>query len=181
MTNPQPGEPEPVEPDAPDPGPPEPAKPEPGEPGEPRGLTPADRAALERSIGDERRQRLALQKQLDELHQQNMSDQEKAVATAKAEGRAEAEHEAALHLAAAEFRFAAAGRIADPGAALELLDVAKLLTDGQPDPKAIAAAIERLAGPAPEPPRNGARVPAGPRQSQGADGDILRAALRGHP
>lgn len=50
-------------------------------------------------------------KELEQLRQQSMSDQEKAVAEAKAEGRAEAMAAAMGKLAAAEIRAAAAARL----------------------------------------------------------------------
>ena len=118
-----------------------------------------------------------------------MSDQEKAVAKAHQEGRAEAEGEAARQLAAVQFQHAATGRLADPAAALDLIDVGKLLDEhGQPSPKAIAAAVDRLAGPAPDPddPANAnnghqpPRIPGGVRQPTPPDrGDWIRAAARG--
>ena len=45
-----------------------------------------------------------------------MTDQEKAVAAARAEGRADAEAAASRKLAAAEFRAQAAGKLAGPRA-----------------------------------------------------------------
>ena len=113
-----------------------------------------------------------------------MSEAEKAVAKARDEGRAEAQEASARKLAAIEFRYAAAGRLADPAAALDLLDVSKFLgDDGEPDPRRIEAAIDRLAGPRPDPdeePVNGhaPRVPAGPRQPVPSDGgDFIRGIV----
>lgn len=176
--DPAPGPPQPPEPPQDPPaGPPDPGKPEPD-------AKPAG-PELEAALREERRARADLQKQLDELRQAQMSEQERAVAQARAEGKAEAASEAARKLAAAEFRHSATGRIADPAAALELLDVGKLLKNGEPDSELIAAVIDRLAPPEPDPGANGngyhappARVPAGPRQPA-PDGDFLRQAMRG--
>jgi hypothetical protein len=82
-----------------------------------------------------------------------------AIAAAREQGRAEAAREAALRLAAAEFRAAAAGRLANPDAALGVLDLAKLVKDGEPDKDAIGAVVDQLAAIPPTP----GRVPAGPR------------------
>jgi hypothetical protein len=109
-----------------------------------------------------------------------MSEAEKAVAAARAEGRAEAQREASLRLAAAEFRAAAAGRIANVDAALGVLDLAKLVdANGEPDSKAIAKLVEQLAAVPPPPPAPG-HVPAGPRQTapDNGDNDWLRRVRR---
>jgi hypothetical protein len=132
------------------------------------------RTALDR----ERQARKGLESQLAKLQQASMSEQEKAVATARDEGRAEARAEAARELAAAEFRHAATGKIADPDGALAIIDLAKLVTaDGQPDRKAIAAIVEQLAA-VPQQQQPAGRVPAGPRQpAPQAEGDFLRQAM----
>jgi hypothetical protein len=115
--------------------------------------------------------RLRVQGELDALKQTTMSDAEKAVATARAEGRAEAQREASLLLAAAEFRAQASGRIANVDAALGVLDLGKLVAaDGQPDRKAIGKLVEQLAAVPPPPPPPG-HVPPGPRQTVPANGD----------
>ena len=104
-----------------------------------------------------------------------MTAEQKALADAKAEGRAEAAAEHARELAAAQFRAAAAGKIADPDAALELLDLAKLVKDGKPDQAAITAAVERLAA-VPPPPGS---VPPGPRSpGPAAEPDFFRTLGR---
>jgi hypothetical protein len=100
-----------------------------------------------------------------------MTDAEKAIAEAKAAGRAEAAQEANLKLAAAEFRAKAAGRIANPDAALAALDLAKLLgKNGEPDTAAIAALVEQLAVVPPPPPAPG-YIPPGPREPSPPGGD----------
>jgi hypothetical protein len=165
---------------------PEPApapQPASGEP--PPQPTPAEPAGpgLEAALRDERKARAELQKQLDKLQAEHMTETEKAISKARQEGAAEAAADAARKLAAAEFRFAASGRISDPAAALDLLDLTKLLDSrGEPDPKLIAAAVERLAGPkpepAPEPAPQHARVPAGARGPvSNGSGDFIRQVI----
>jgi len=109
-----------------------------------------------------------------------MSDADKAVAKAREEGKAEAERAANLKLAAAEFRAAAAGKIANPEAALAALDLARLLDkSGEPDAKAIAKLVGELAAVPPPPPPPG-HVPTGPRSpAENGDRDWLRSVTRG--
>lgn len=178
MTTPAPP-PEPQPAAAPQEAPQPPAAPSPPE--QPGGEPAGDIRRLARALEEERARHRETQQALSALQDQHMSAQDRAVAEAKAQGRAEAAAEAALKLAAAEFRFAAAGRIADPAAALDLIDVSKLLNaDGEPDAEMIAAVIDRLAPPAAPPGAAlGGRVPAGPRQPAGDDGDsFMRGVLR---
>jgi hypothetical protein len=106
-----------------------------------------------------------------------MSDAERAVAAAREEGKREAQAEAARKLAAAHFLHLATGRLADPDKALLMLDMERLVKDGEPDMRAIRALVEQLA-PVPPPPPPGGRVPAGPRATAPAPegGDWLRVA-----
>ena len=106
-----------------------------------------------------------------------MSEAERAVAAARDEGRAEARAEAAQALAAEVFRTAATGKLADPDAHLEVIDLAKLVSDGQPNRRKINALVDRLAAQVPAPPQLPGRVPAGPRQPAAED-DWMRAQLR---
>ena len=116
-----------------------------------------------------------LEAELAKLREQGMSDQEKAIAKAREEGKAEAAQAAALVMAAAEFRVQAAGKIANPDAALAALDLARLLKDGQPDKTAIGALVDQLTVVPPAP----GKVPAGPRQPGGeTDPDWVRAIGR---
>jgi hypothetical protein len=114
-----------------------------------------------------------------------MTDQERAIAEAREQGKAEAVKAAGAKIAAAEFRAAAAGRLANPDGALELIDLSRLVDDnGDPNREAINEAIGRLAA-VPPPPAPGGRVPAGPREPA-ADGDFLRShwtprRLQGYP
>jgi hypothetical protein len=113
-----------------------------------------------------------LEAELSRVREQGMTEQEEAVAKAREDGRAEAAQSAALILAAAEFKVQAAGRIANPDAALAALDLARLVKDGQPDKDAIGELVGQLAA---VPPAAG-HVPAGPREPAAAGGgDWLRA------
>lgn len=140
-----------------------------------------DRADLERALARERKDNTALKAKYDrqakEMTEAQMSEQEKAVAKARDEGKAEALKAAGMRLAAAEFRAAAAGKIADPAAAVDLVDLSRFVDDdGEPDSDAIAKAVDRLAaGAAPASP-NG-RVPGGPRSAPEESTDFVRAAL----
>ena len=155
-----PAPPAPTPPEPPAPSPPAPTPPAPnGGPAD-----PDDVEGLRRSLAAERKRAAAAEADLTKLRQQNMTDAERQIAEARAAGKAEAETAAALRIAAAEFRGLAAGRIADPDAAIELLDLAKFVKDGEPDREAIAAAIEQLAAVPAAPPPPG-QIPAGARQS----------------
>lgn len=180
-TPPQPAPPPPAQP-PPQPAPPAPPPPpSPQPPAAPPGSNPPEEQppgpGLESAYQRERERRRELENELAALKQSAMSDAERAVATARAEGRAEAESAAARQLAAAEFKYAAAGKITDPDKALEMLDLDKLVRDGAPDLRKIRALVDQLAAVPPPPPPPG-YVPAGPRQTQpnGTGGDWLRAA-----
>lgn len=92
--------------------------------------------------------------ELEKLRAYQMSETEKAVAKAAAEaeqrGKSAALATSASRLARAEIRAAAAGRV-DKEALdgfLEYADVTKFVgDDGEPDSKAIEAAVKKLAGP----------------------------------
>lgn len=86
---------------------------------------------LARKHEDRAKTNASAAKELEQLRQSSMSDQEKAVAQAKAEGRTEAQKEAAAKVAEAELRAAAAGRLNDQQLAslLEGVDVAKFIDD----------------------------------------------------
>jgi flagellar biosynthesis/type III secretory pathway protein FliH len=168
-----PGTADPGQPPPPPPPPPPPAPPAPPAPGQPD-PKPAG-AELEAALAAERQKSKDLEQRLARIERANMTEQEKAVATAREEGKAEAAAEHAQELAAAEFRAQAAGRVANPDAALAVLDLAKLLKDGKPDKKAIGALVEQLAAVPPPP----GRVPAGPRDGGNANGDLFRDIMRG--
>lgn len=160
------------------PAPPEPPPPAPPEPPAPPAPAKDEAAELRAALKEEREARKKLEADMAKLQQQGMTDAEKAVAAARAEGRAEAAQEHARELAAAEFRAQAAGRIANPDAALAVLDLAKLLKDGRPDKTAIGKLVDQLAV---VPPPAG-KVPAGARgePGNGATDWLGDAARRAH-
>ena len=173
--------PAPTDPPAP-PGPPAPSPPTPPAPAPPPAPGPPPKAPtledltrLEAALAEERRLRADDRKQLDQLRRDGMSEAEKAIAKAREEGKAEAASEHAQELAAAEFRAQAAGRVANPDAALAVLDLAKLLKDGKPDKTAIGKLVEQLAAVPPPP----GRVPPGPRDGGNGEADLFRDIMRG--
>lgn len=113
--------------------------------------------------------------EVEQLRQSQMTEQEKAVAEAKAQGRTEALAEAGSRLVDAEVRAAFAGRRVDVAALLQGLDRKAFLgDDGQPDTKAIAAWADQIA------PASAAGVPdlgQGARGNGGA-GDDMNSRLR---
>jgi hypothetical protein len=109
--------------------------------------------AGQKAIAAERTARKAAEKaaktaqdELDKLRTATMSETEKAIAEAKAEGRKTALSEVNGKLLRSEIRAAAAGKLADPDDAPLLLgDLDQFLDkDGDPIPKAIASAIDTL-------------------------------------
>ena len=162
---------DPPAPPAPSPPPTPPPAPDPPAP------TRAELDKLTAALEEERRQRVETKKELDRLRAEGMTEQEKLIAKAREEGKAEAAKESGLRLVAAEFRAQAAGRIANPDAALAVLDLSKLLgADGEPDKKAIGKLVEQLAV-IPAPP---GKVPTGPRgDPANGNGDLFREVLRG--
>jgi hypothetical protein len=88
----------------------------------------------------------AAARELDELRKQSMTDQEKAVAEARTEARADALREVGGRLVQAEVRAAAAGRPVDVDALLEVLDASIFVgDDGEPDRARITAWVDRVA------------------------------------
>ena len=152
-----------------------PAPPPAPDPPAPPAPTAADVAKLTASLEEERRQRIEARKELDRLRAEGMTEAEKAIAKAREEGKAEAARDAALVMVAAEFKVQAAGKIANPDAALAAMDLGKLLDDkGQPDKTRIGKLVEHLAAvPAP-----GGHVPTGPRQPANGQTDFFRETLR---
>ena len=137
-------------------------------------------SAAETALAEERARVKGLERELAALRAAHMSDDERKLAEARDAGRAEAREEAARLLAAAEFRHLAAGRMPDPDGALEMIDLAKLVRDGAPNKRAIAALVDKLAPPAPPPPAPPlGRVPAGVIGGTPPEGDFLRAAMGG--
>ena len=104
-----------------------------------------DRMKAERN--DATRQLKALQKELEQLRQAQMSETEKAISEAVARGRCSASAAFGQRLASAEFVAAAARRNAefDATKVLDDLNLAKYVTEaGDPDVEGIAQAVERL-------------------------------------
>ena len=100
---------------------------------------------VKRALDQSRKEREKLQRQLDDLRKQSMSEAEKAVAEAKAEGRKAALAEVSSRLLTAEVRALAADRMADPADAVHLLDLEGLVDDdGHIDSKAIVDRLEAL-------------------------------------
>lgn len=134
----------------------------------------------EKALDAERKLRARAEQQLSQAKQQQMTDAEKQIAAAKLEGRAEAMKEAGVRLAAAEFRALAAGKLPDPTAALEYLDLSRFVgEDGTPDSDAMTAAVDKLVGAlvsATRPSAPAVTVPAGPRADPG-EADWLRSQM----
>lgn len=144
-----------------------------------------DLAALKKAYGIEMKTRRELEAKLAEREKSAMTDQERAVAAAREEGRAEALTSAGKRLALAEFRASAAGKIPNIDALLKVMDPANLLgEDGEPDTQAIAAMVAEFAvkadshangngnGKSDLPP--GLSFPGGVRQPAETNGDWLR-------
>lgn len=93
-----------------------------------------------------------IQKELEDLRNANATEQEKAIAAARAEGKAEALKVANERLVRAEVMAAAADKLAKPALAARLLDLDKFEIDehGDVDTKAIASAIDALVKENPE-------------------------------
>lgn len=105
-------------------------------------------------------------KELEKLRTAQLSETERAVAEAKAAGRAEVTTEVGRRLAAAEFRAAAATAGLDVAAVLDLVDTGRFLTDsGEPDEKAIAAAVEKFTALRGEQPEKRVSLDLGPRRT----------------
>ncbi len=106
-----------------------------------------DAVANSRKWEDRAKANKTAAEELAELKKQGMTDLEKAAAEARAEGAAEARKQFGARLVDAEVRAAAAGRDKDViDGLLDGLDRSKFLTDeGEPDTKAIAKWVERVA------------------------------------
>lgn len=121
-------------------------------------------------------------KEFDEQRKAAMTDAERAVAEAEARGRTAATTEFGKKLAQTQFDALAGRRNPDfdTAKALEFVDLSKFLgEDGNPDDKAISAAVERLVPAPPEGPPSfdgGSRTTA-PAQ-QGMSQMIRKAAGR---
>lgn len=109
----------------------------------------------------------AAKTEADKARQSSMSEAEKAIADARTAGRVEAVTEFGKRLARTEFDALAGRRNPDfdTASALDYVDLSRFVgEDGEPDSKAIKAAVERLI-PAPSGPPSfdgGPRSPASP-------------------
>lgn len=105
--------------------------------------------ALSRKNEERAKSNASAVKELEQLKTRNMSETEKAVAEAEKRGRESALSAGAERLARAELRAAASGRI-DAEALngfLEFADLKKFIgEDGEPNTKAIEAAVTKLGG-----------------------------------
>jgi hypothetical protein len=105
-------------------------------------------------------------KELESLRQSQMTEQERAVAEAKALSRTETLREIGSHLVTAEFRAQAAGRLTPEQVAelVEDLDMTKYLTEtGEVDAERVAKKVDALAPKPTEP-----TAPTWPDLGQGA-------------
>lgn len=119
---------------------------------------------------DKAKANAAAAKDLEKLREQTMSEQEKAVAEAEARGR----KAGVERLAAAELKAALVGRVEDPAAIVEDLNLGKFITeDGEVDDKAVAKLAEKYGTPKP----GTTRVPTGARTTPPEAGD-MNALLR---
>lgn len=104
-----------------------------------------DRMKAERNEASKRAK--SLERELTLARQANMNESEKAIAEAEARGRSTASVEFGKRLARTQFD-ALAGRRnpdVDTSSVLEYVDLARFVSDdGEPDDRAIAAAVERL-------------------------------------
>lgn len=122
----------------------------------PKGGAAAGEADLgdagKRALDEERRARGAAEKEaretkaeLDRLRAASMSEQDKAVAKARDEGKAEATAEVQLERVRDKIEAKAANKLADPEDAAALLgDLSRFVVNGNIDSKAITSAIDAL-------------------------------------
>lgn len=137
------------------------------------------KALSRKNEGDAKKHASALEK----AQQASMSEQEKAVAEAKAQGRDEAMTEVQRERVRDKVEIAAAGKLADPGDAAALLgDLDQFLVSGQIDTRAISKAIDDLVKAKPylsPQPGNGAGEggPRGDSAISPGDDELLKAIL----
>ena len=119
----------------------------------------------------------ALERELNQFRQSSMSEAEKAVAEAEARGRAAASQEFGQKLARSELVAAAARRNPTYDLPLEYVNLSGLVgDDGEPDAKAIKAAVDRLVPAAETAPPS---FDGGPRQKSSAP-PSMDALIRSH-
>lgn len=135
--------------------------------------------ALARKNEDKAKANAAAAKKLEEIQAAQMSETEKAVNAARAEGKAEATSANAQKLAAAEIKAALTGVVPDPSGVVEDLNLAKYISeDGEVDADAVAKLREKYAAFAAPgtPPVPG--VPLGPRPTDPGVKQLTRADLK---
>lgn len=118
-------------------------------------------------------------KELEQMRSAQMSDSEKAIAEAEKRGREAAARELRADMARMKLQAAAAGKVADVDALLELVDISRLVNDEGIDEAAIEATIERLTKVAPTQPTQPSfgKVELGPqgdRPRQLGESDLAR-------
>jgi ElaB/YqjD/DUF883 family membrane-anchored ribosome-binding protein len=141
--------------------------------GDEENLGDAGKQALDRMKAERNEATRALkaaQRELEETRKASMSEAEKAVAEAETRGRTAAMADFGKRLVKSELATAAARRNPDFDAAtLDYLDLSRFVgEDGEPDPKAISAAVERLV-PAPS---GAPSFDGGARRTPPATGDM---------
>jgi hypothetical protein len=117
------------------------------------------------------KENFARAKELEKAQQATMTEAERALSEAEARGRTAAASEFGKRLARTEFDAVAGRRNPDfdTKSALEFVDLSRFLDeDGEPDPKAIKQAVERLV---PEP-AGGASFDGGARTTAAKGGDM---------
>jgi hypothetical protein len=130
----------------------------------------------------------AAAKELEQVKAASMSEQERAVAQAVAEARQQTLAEVGSHLAAAEVRVAAAGRLDDDQLVtlLDSIDLPKFLNeDGSVDTDKVNALVDGIAPKAPDTPNVFEQVDLGQGSRNGnspqhmaLNGDPLLSAVR---
>jgi hypothetical protein len=102
-----------------------------------------------------------------------MSDEERRLAEARAEGAKEARQAAGRDLAAEAFRAACAGRQVDGAKLAEALDWSRYVDeDGKVDRAAVTALVDSLPAPAP------GHIPGGPQGQAAGSEDFLGLGMR---
>lgn len=136
--------------------------------------------AQARKHEDRAKANAAAAKELEQFRQQSMSDTEKAIEVARAEGRQLALAEVGAKVANAEIRAAAAGRLeADQlDLLLENLNVARFIgEDGEVNREAVVRFVDGIAPKAAPPAARGASDQ-GARTSMPLNGDPIENALK---
>lgn len=104
--------------------------------------------ALQRKWEDRAKQNSNAAKELEDLRKQSMTEQERAVAEAVAQARTQTLAEVGSHLAAAEVRVAAAGRLDDDqlNTLIDSIDLPRFLNeDGTVDTGKVKALVDGIA------------------------------------